>query len=229
MTLQVMAEPKQERATSHVARAFACSDEVAAEVVRRGRMRRFDDRAIILRQGDWLTLAYLLITGRAQALLYSAEGQLILLHDFRPGDLFGAIGEIDPVRQDADVVAQSEAETFVLEAAELARLAEQHGAIGLALTRMLMARLRQTTARMYERAALSAKGRVYSELLRLANERDDLTIRPAPILAELAVRVSTTRETASRAVNALERRGIIRREANALVVVAPHRLEELIL
>jgi hypothetical protein len=30
-------------------------------------------------------------------------------------------------------------------------------------------------------------------------------------------------------VNALERRGIIRRDAEALVVVAPHRLEELIL
>ena len=45
----------------------------------------------------------------------------------------------------------------------------------------------------------------------------------------VALRVSTTRETASRAVNALERRGIIRRDGETLVVVAPHRLEELIL
>jgi CRP-like cAMP-binding protein len=216
-------------AALHIAKAFACSAEVAARVVRGGRVRAFSQRAVILRQGDWLTLVYLLITGRAQALLYSAEGQLVLLHDFRPGDLFGAIGEIDPVRQDVNVVALEEVETFVLDAAELARLAEQYGAIGLALSRMLMARLRHTTARMYERAALSAVGRVYAELLREARHAPDLRISPAPILAELALRVSTTRETASRAVNALERRGIIQRDPFGLTVVAAHRLEELII
>ncbi|AQR73559.1 hypothetical protein BXU08_07815 [Sphingomonas sp. LM7] len=212
-----------------VAKAFACSADIAAQVVRRGRLRHFGDRAIILRQGDWLTLAYLLISGRAQALLYGADGQIILLHDFRSGDLFGAIGEIDSVRQDADVVALDPVETFVLEAAELARLAEQHGAIGLALSRMLMARLRQMTGRIYERAALSAVGRVYAELLREARRAPDLRISPAPILSELALRVATTRETASRAVNALDRRGIIRRDAYSLTVVAPHRLEALII
>lgn len=229
MSAEASPEPQQERTALYVANAFACSAHVAAEVVRRGRLRQFGSRAIILRQGDWLTLAYLLLTGRAQALLYSAEGQLILLHDFRPGDLFGAIGELNPVRQDADVMAADQVETFVLEAAELARLAEQYGAIGLALSRMLMARLRQTTARMYERAALSAVGRVYAELLREARRAPDLRISPAPVLSELALRVSTTRETASRAVNALERRGIIRRDASSLKLVAPHRLEELII
>jgi CRP-like cAMP-binding protein len=221
-------EPQQERATFHVARAFACSNAVAAEVVQRGHLRRFAHRAVILRQGDWLTIAYLLVTGRAQALLYSAEGQLILLHDFHPGDLFGAVGEADPVRQEADVVALEEVETFALQAAELAYLAEQHGAIGLALSRMLSARLRQTTARMYERAALSAVARVYAELLREARRAPDLRISPAPVLSELALRVSTTRETASRAVNALERRGIIHRDTVSLTIVAPRALEELI-
>ncbi len=229
MIAEASQEPQQERTALHVANALTCSPDVAAEVVRRGRLRQFGARSIILRQGDWLTLAYLLLAGRAQALLYSGEGQLILLHDYRPGDLFGAIGELDPVRQEADVVAVEEVETFVLEAAELARLAERFGTIGLALSRMLMARLRQTTARMYERAALSAVGRVYAELLREAKRAPDLRITPAPILSELALRVSTTRETASRAVNALERRGIIRRDASGMALVAPHRLEALII
>jgi CRP/FNR family cyclic AMP-dependent transcriptional regulator len=82
---------------------------------------------------------------------------------------------------------------------------------------------------MYERSALSAVGRVYAELLRDAKRAPDLTISPAPVLSELALRVSTTRETASRAVNALERRGIIRRDATSLTIVAPQRLESLII
>lgn len=82
---------------------------------------------------------------------------------------------------------------------------------------------------MYEHRALAAVGRVYAELLRQGRESPDLTIRPGPVLSDLALHVSTTRETASRAVNVLERRDIMRRDADALTVVAPHRIEELIL
>jgi len=100
---------------------------------------------------------------------------------------------------------------------------------GASGTRLLTARLRQATARLYERAALSSVGRVHAELLRQARLGAGLAITPAPVLADLALIAATTRETASRAVNALERRGIIRRDGDALVVVAPHRLEEMIL
>jgi CRP-like cAMP-binding protein len=225
----IPAQQKKRAELAVVTQTFACPPDVAAQVLRRGRLHLFERRAVILRQGDWLTLAYLLITGRAQALLYGVEGQLILLHDFLPGDLFGAICDAESVRQTADVVATEEAETFTIEAAELAQLAEQHGAIGIALSRMLLARLRGMETRMYERSTLSAVGRVYAELLRDAQRNPDLRLAPPPVISELALRVSTTRETASRAVNALERRGIIRRDSISLKVVAPGRLEALII
>ena len=72
-------------------------------------------------------------------------------------------------------------------------------------------------------------GRVYAEIFRLARALPGLAIRPAPVISELAVRVSTTRETASRAVSILERRGFIRRDPGSLTVVAPQWLEELII
>jgi CRP-like cAMP-binding protein len=96
------------------------------------------------------------------------------------------------------------------------------------VSRVLMRQLRATSLRVTERSTLSASGRVHAELLRLAHLCDGHTIRPAPVLASLAVRISTTRETVSRAINALERRGIIRRVGDALIIVAPHRLEELL-
>ena len=49
-----------------------------------------------------------------------------------------------------------------------------------------------------------------------------------PVLAELAQRVQSTRETVSRTVSQLERRGILRRGDGGLAVIAPHRLDELI-
>jgi CRP/FNR family cyclic AMP-dependent transcriptional regulator len=208
---------------------FACSDEIATTIFTRGVVRTFAPHATIVRQGEEATAAYLLTLGRAHARLFSVEGQMVLLCEYRPGDLFGALGELDPAPQEAEIVAVEAARSFILRSRDLVALAEAYGSIGLALSRLLLRQLRRATKRIYERAAVSAAGRVYAELLRLARASADHAIRPPPVLSELAVRVSTTRETASRAVSVLERRGIVRREAGSLIVVAPQRLEELII
>jgi CRP-like cAMP-binding protein len=213
-----------------IERAFGCTAETSAQIAARGRLRHYPPRACLVRQGDRSATAFLFVLGRAHALLYGADGQLILLHEYAAGDLFGALGGLGSAEEEADVVAVEAVRAFLLEAAALVALAERHGAIGLALSRLLLRRLRATAARMYERAALSAPGRVCAELLRLAREGQAreggrMAIRPAPVIAELALKVGTTRETASRTVSALERRGLVRREAGALLVVAPQRLE----
>lgn len=208
---------------------FACGDEIAGHIFARGLVRAFAPHATIVRQGEKAASAYLLTLGRAHALLYSVEGQVVLLCEYRPGDLFGALGELDPAPEEAEIVAVEAARSFILKSRDLVALAESYGSIGLALSRLLLRQLRRATTRIYERAAVSAVGRVHAELLRLARASPGFAIRPPPILSELAVRVSTTRETASRAVSALERRGIVRREAGSLTVVAPQRLEELII
>ncbi len=208
---------------------FACSDEVAGCIFVCGSVRAYAPHATIMRQGEKAPAAYLLTQGRAHALLYSVEGQMVLLCEYRPGDLFGALGELDPAPEEAEIVAVEAARSFILKSRDLVALAETYGSIGLALSRLLLRQLRRATSRIYERAAVSAVGRVHAEILRLAKSSPGLVIRPAPVLSELALRVSTTRETASRAVSALERRGFIRRDPGSLTVVAPQRLEELII
>ena len=209
-------------------RVFGCPSDLAEQILARGRMRDFRPRAVLVRSGDRVSFLFVVVAGLAQAFAYSSEGQAVLLQEFGPGDFFGALGSAVAATHEADVIAASEVSSFLLDGTELALLAEQHGCIGLALLRVLVDRLQRTEVRMYEQAALSSVGRVYAELLRRARLSPILAISPVPVLADLALRVSTTRETASRAVNALERRGIIRRTEDSLVVVAPHRLEELI-
>lgn len=208
---------------------FACTDEIAATIFERGTVRAHAPHTAIVRQGEKAAAAYLLTFGLAHARVYSLEGHMIMLCEYRSGDLFGAVGELDPAPEEAEIVAVEAARSFILRSRDLVVLAETYGSIGLALSRLLLRQLRRATSLFYERAAVSAVGRVYAEILRLARASPGLVIRPAPVLTELAVRVSTTRETASRAVSALERRGIVRRESGSLTVVAPQRLEELII
>ncbi|HMG47807.1 MAG TPA: Crp/Fnr family transcriptional regulator [Allosphingosinicella sp.] len=221
--------PAEETICRLLCGVFDCSIELAGHILLRGKRREFHARATIVRRGDRVSTLYVVVSGRAHAIVYSLDGQPVLLHEYRSGDFFGAVSPPYSATHDADVVAVEAVCAFLLEGGALALLAEQHGCIGLALLKVMVDRLQQTAARMYEHVALSAVGRVHAELLRQARQSADLTIRPSPILSDLALHVSTTRETASRAVNALERRGIIRRDGDGLVVVAPHRLEELVL
>lgn len=208
---------------------FGCSDEIAGYVFVRGSVRAWPPHSIIVREGEKSAFAYLLTQGRARALLYSVEGQPVMLCEYGPGDLFGALGELDPAPEEAEIRAVASVRSFLLKSRELVALAESYGSIGLALTRLLLRQLRRARSRLYERAAVSATGRVYAELLRMGRASPGFVIRPIPVLTELAVRVSTTRETASRALKAVERRGIVRRDSDSLTVVAPERLEELII
>ena len=206
---------------------FACSDEIATTVFGRGVVRCYAPNKIIVCQGDEGAAAYLLTLGRAHARRYSLEGHMILLCEYHPGDLFGAV--IDPAPAQAEIVAVEAVRSFILKSRDLAALAEAYGSIGLALAGLLVRQLQQAAKLIFERAALTATGRVHAEILRLAEASPDFVIRPAPVISELAVRASTTRETASRAVSALERRGIIRRDPDSWTVVAPQRLKELII
>ncbi len=213
----------------HLRRIFGCSPEIAASIGARASDRSFPVRATLLRQGDRADQTWLLLTGRARALLYGLDGQMVLLHEFAPGDIFGAIDDQDGGAHEADIVAVDPSRAAVFLALDFLHLMETHGCVGLAVSRTLLRQLRAATGRMVERLTLSAAGRVHAELLRLARLGDGRSIRPAPVLAALAVRIDSTRETVSRAISALERRGVVRREDDALVIVAPQRLEEMVI
>jgi len=204
---------------------FGCPPDVAASIGRRAADRRYPLSAIILRQGDRADATYLVVIGRAHAMTYGGEGQTVLLREFLRGDFFGALAE--PAPEDADIVAVEEVRTAVFGAADFMALIENYSCVGLVVSRVLLKQLRASSAKIVASTTLSAAGRVHAELLRLARLGDGRTIRPPPVLAALATRVSSTRETVSRTINALERRGLIRRDAKELVIVSPSRLEEM--
>jgi len=207
---------------------FACAPEVADSIGRRASERRFAPADVVIRQGDAVGEAYLVWTGRARAVAYTREGQAVLLQEFTPGDLFGALSDARGDASGADIAVVEASRMAVFVTLELLNLAERHGCVGLALARSLLKQLQAATERMVARTTLSAVGRIHAEILRLADLTDGRTIRPAPVLSALANRVQTTRETASRAVSALERRGVVRRDGESLVIVARRMLEDLV-
>ncbi|MEP9358348.1 Crp/Fnr family transcriptional regulator [Sphingomonas sp. KR3-1] len=211
-----------------VVAAFRCDAGTASDIAARLAIVRRSPRQVVLAVGETGSDAWLILIGEAHAVLYSAAGHLVLLHRLLPGDLFGEPIGLPAAAEGVQVVAVGPVEAGRFRAIDFLMLMERHHCVAQAVVRTLSGRLDETTRRMIAGATLSAAGRVHGELLRLARLADGRCIRPAPVLSELALAVQSTRETVSRAINALERSGIITRSAEALEIVAPHRLEELV-
>ena len=152
---------------------------------------------------------------------------MLVLHALAQGEFFGEIVG-SGVQGETRVEALSDGAALHFAPSALVRLMESYPLVALAMARHLSARIAAMRQRMLETALLSATGRIAAELLRQSRASEDGVIRPLPVWSELAVIVQSTRETVSRTVSGLEKRGIVSRTGEGLAVVAPHRLEELI-
>ena len=93
--------------------------------------------------------------------------------------------------------------------------------------------VRASNSRIMELSSLGAHNRVYAEILRMARSaagcgEGRLRIEPAPHHGDIASRVSTTRETVTRALSDLSRQGIVSRDHDALVVTDAERLADMV-
>ena len=196
------------------------------------RLRHFRTRQVIVAQDEPDKEVFCVLKGTARAVVYSSEGHEIWLDDFGPGELFGEMAALTGLPRSADIVARTTVAVAVFSARDFVTLMERYGALSLAICRRLINRIQHTTQRMFELSALSAPGRIYAELLREAEDegRDERhpsearVIRPAPQITELARRVNATRETVSRTINDLERKGLLIRKSNAMIILAPKQL-----
>ncbi|MFC3050510.1 Crp/Fnr family transcriptional regulator [Kordiimonas pumila] len=190
----------------------------------------FVNGATILAQEEESKTVYCIIAGTAKALLYSEGGDEIWLDEFGPGALFGEMAVLGSQIRTADIVATSPVKVAAFSEESFLSLMQKHGSIGIRVARMLVERIQQTTRRMFELSSLSAKGRVYAELLRLAKTDAHsklLVIERLPSFTSFAQRISSTRETVSRTVNELARLGYVSRTGKKLVVLMPEEIRNL--
>mgnify|MGYP003386490876 CR=1 FL=1 len=215
---------KQAEHLALIAACFRCPEAEAGLIHAATHFRYFEHRASIALRGDASEYLYLVIEGVASADLFSVDGQHARLAGYGPGELFGAYPE--PVLHRADISAVGDLSVLMFETRIIATLATQHAAIAQGVALLMARQLDMVLDRMAARIGLSATGRCYQALL--AQSDDDGWIRPLPVLSALAIGVNTTRETASRALAQLVRRGIIERHEGGLRIVSRRMLEEMV-
>ncbi len=214
----------------HLSAFFGTNSDILADAKEVCTTVSFKRGSTILSQQDTSKSVYCLLSGEAKALLFSEDGDEVWLDGFKEGDLFGEIAMLSSAPRTADIVATTMVTVAVFHEEAFLSLMEKHGSIGIKMSQMLAHRVQQTTRRLFELNALSAKGRVYAELLRMAvpiEGSEHLEIKKLPTFTVFAKKVNSTRETVSRTVNELERMGFVTRDNHHLLITDPQALEEL--
>lgn len=172
---------------------------------------------------------YFVLEGMLGAVLYSASGREVILRSLGPGDVFGELSAIDGLPRSASVVVEADARVAVLRQDDFLNCIEGSPTTAMWLARLLAAKVRGMTDRVFELSALNVRARVRCELLRLARAAVVLNgeprLIPAPTHAEIANRIGTHREAVTREMQALTRDNVIRHGRRLLEFIDLPKLE----
>jgi len=195
----------------------------------RANWRRFDPEEVLVDFDEPSTDVYFLLSGEVRVLMRTASGKEVILHEMKPGDLFGELAALDGVPRSANVTALTRGEACVMPASVFKEMLFSHQSVSERLFCLMASRIRELNARFMEQTVLDLRHRLYSELLRLSTPRTDKSgervITPPPFHHIVAARIGCRREQITREFTMLSQEGLIERTRGALILRQPDVLK----
>jgi CRP-like cAMP-binding protein len=200
---------------------------------RQCRFRRYAEGEHIIDGQSMGREVFFVTSGMVRVVNYSPSGREVAFDDIPVGAYFGELAALDGGPRSAFVQAQAPgAIAAAMPPDVFIDLLLKNPKIALEIMRRLARVIRFSTERIMDLSTVGANNRVHAELLRLAQaaNRDgkQAVISPIPHHADIASRVSTTRETVARVFSELTRAGMLQRGKSALVVRDMEKLHELV-
>jgi CRP-like cAMP-binding protein len=188
-------------------------DAGAAALERLARLRAYRTDEVVAAEGERGDALFVLARGRVKVALFGESGREVILSVFRtPGDFFGEMSLLDDEPRSATVVAMEPSTLLVLSRADFRAHLARHPKVAMQVMTELSRRLRRADGVIGDLALLDVLGRLAARLRSLADAEGEETpegvlLPRRPTHAELAAMIGASRETVSRAISELARRG----------------------
>ena len=191
--------------------------------------RTFPAHHVIFREGDESDTCYVVRAGHARAVREHADGRMIALAHFGPGDIFGELAMFDAERRSATVETLDDVQAIAVLGADMRRLLRSHPDIAVKLVISLGRRLREANERLARQSFQTVQSRVavvLDGLVRQAQEEgaDSRDVLVKITQADIAQLAGSSRESASRFIAVLERAGVITQGRGRITVHDPEAL-----
>lgn len=202
---------------------------VAQEIARHTQFVRYSPGQVVFQQNESTNTFVIVLAGKAQVVSLSDDGRPIGTQVLNPGDFIGELSVIDALPRNETLVAEKDTVIAHLPAPIAKRLFLQYPMITDRILQQLCQTVRQVAQIRSVLAINRAQSRVYHLLLRFAKPTADnaLTIERLPNQHTIAMMANVSRESVSRAIRALIRQNILRKDARRLIITNPASLTEL--
>jgi len=223
MTPAPTAEPPVLEALRTCSQLRGASADAVRGLAQAGTLRAFGRGAIVAAQGAPFDAAMLVMRGRIRAVCRAPNGREISVETFRAGDLIadGAFAPEMPLPHDWEA---SEASAVLLIPRDVfVSSLRANPELALGLGADLVGRLERSKQLANGLALAGLQERVVSRLLAIGRQDgtpgpEGLLIRNRPTQQELANQIGACRETVSRTVSDLVRKGLLTPRGRSLLV-----------
>ncbi len=206
----------------------AAIEKAIAHVV----MRSHPANQVILLENDWGSSVYFILTGWVKIRTYNLDGKEVTLNILGKGELFGEMAPLDEVPRSTDVITLAPTAIGNMPAQDFVQLLNAEPQAGVRLAKLMARRLRQVNRRLRLRESDSTS-RVADILLFLAEGQGKRSPRGIEIPnlphRELSSLSGLARETVTRVLSKLEKKGLIERDRETLCIPHSHALERLLI
>ena len=189
-------------------------------------------RTVVLSKGAASQDLLLLLDGRLQVVNFAEDGKEVGISFIEAGDYFGELGIIDGEPRSAHVVSVLPSKIALLPKNMARQLLVNHPMVAERVMMRLCSIIRNSTQQRSALAVHSSLARVCSVLLHVIktpnpNQTTPAVIENLPPQHSLATMANVSRETVSRALQALIKAGVIQKDTKRIVIQDPQLLEKL--
>jgi CRP-like cAMP-binding protein len=184
-------------------------------------IRNHPPNQVLLLENDWGSSVYFILDGWVKIRTYNLDGKEVTLNILGKGELFGEMAALDEVPRSTDVITLVPTVIGNMPAQDFVQLLNSEPKAGIRLSQLMARRLRQVNRRLRLRESDSVS-RVADILLFLADGQgkpgDQGIEIPNLPHRELSSLSGLARETVTRVLSKLEKKGLIQRDRDTLCI-----------
>jgi CRP-like cAMP-binding protein len=179
---------------------------------------------VILMEEDIGKTLFIIVQGKVKISRIGEDGKEVILSILGEGEFFGELSILDGMARSATVTSLGDSELLILRREDFLNLLHEYPQIAINLLREIAVRIRKSDAQIKSLSLQDAMGKVGNAIVRLADEigvvrKGFVEIDELPLQQDLANMAGTSRETISRVIKSLTKKGYLKKEKNKLVIL----------
>lgn len=186
---------------------------------------------VILLENDWGGSVYFILEGWVKIRTHNFDGKEVTLNIVGKGEVIGEMAALEEVPRSTDAITLTPTTVSSIPSQDFVTLLNSDPIAGIRLAQLMAKRLRQLNRRLRLRESDSLS-RVADTLLFLAEGQGERIetgiIIPNLPHRELSSISGLARETVTRSLTKLEKKGLIKREDDVLCIFSLESLEQII-